>query len=264
MYLTLEKLGIGKCWHGYRFGDRLADNKIWLEFVERKWPSSGNPADSKPITREDFDTILYDYAAVTDIPPAVFWTEMLDAYPDAKVILVEREVEAWYQSFSNTLFQSAILLRWRIVTNPLFAWYTGIYSFRVINECFLRYFGAKTPTELMVKARSVYIAHNEAVREKCRKEGRPMLEYKLGSGLKPICDFLEVEAPVDDMEFPSTNEAPQTLAVLRSLMGGMILGAAVDVLKESAVVAAVGAVAWVGVRRPEVLREWSGRLFSRT
>lgn len=262
MYRTLEALGVGKTWHAFRFGDRQADNKVWLDFLERKWPSSGKPADVKPITRQDLDSILYDFAAVTDIPPAVFWSEMMDAYPEAKIILVERDPEEWYKSFEKTIFGSVMSLRGWIVASKPFTWYTGVYSFRLINECFLRYLsGVHTTTELKQKAKTAYIEHNEAVREKCKKEGRPMLDYKLGSGLKPICDFLEIDVP-KDVDFPNTNQADQTVAILRKIMGLMILGTAIDVLKKSTVVVAVGAVAWIGLRRPEIVHEWTARLFS--
>ena len=54
-----------------------------------------------------------------------------------------------------------------------------------------------------------------------------MLDYKLGSGMKPICDFLEIDMP-SDVEFPNTNQADQTVAILRKIMGFMILGTAID------------------------------------
>ncbi|KAM4059021.1 hypothetical protein HRG_008108 [Hirsutella rhossiliensis] len=40
-----------------------------------------------PRTGEDFDRILWNYDAVTDDPCCLFIEELIDAYPEAKVIL---------------------------------------------------------------------------------------------------------------------------------------------------------------------------------
>ncbi len=34
--------------------------------------------------------------AVCDVPAACFATELMEAYPDAKVILTNRDIDAWY------------------------------------------------------------------------------------------------------------------------------------------------------------------------
>ncbi|HYA65591.1 MAG TPA: sulfotransferase [Burkholderiaceae bacterium] len=41
-----------------------------------------------------------DVAAVTDIPSAYFYRELLAAYPEAKAILTVRDVESWWRSVS--------------------------------------------------------------------------------------------------------------------------------------------------------------------
>ena len=41
--------------------------------------------------------------AVTDLPAAQFHTELIAAYPEAKVILTTRDMEAWYESVMSTV-----------------------------------------------------------------------------------------------------------------------------------------------------------------
>ena len=98
--------------------------------------------------------------------------------------------------------------------------------------------------ELRVKAKSGYLDHNEAVREACRKEGGPMLEYKLGSGLQPSCDFLDMDVP-PDTEFPITNPTHSTVSILESAMNMVIQGAAVKAVTWLVMGFAFGAVSWV-------------------
>ena len=40
-----------------------------------------------------------------DLPAAAFMPELIEAYPDAKVIVAERDANAWYRSVQNTLVQ---------------------------------------------------------------------------------------------------------------------------------------------------------------
>jgi len=44
---------------------------------------------------KDFDELLWQYQAISDTPCVLFTDELLEAYPDAKVILTERDVESW-------------------------------------------------------------------------------------------------------------------------------------------------------------------------
>ena len=39
--------------------------------------------------------------AVTDYPAALFYRELIDTYPEAKVILTNRNVDSWYEYVSQ-------------------------------------------------------------------------------------------------------------------------------------------------------------------
>ena len=52
------------------------------------------------------------------------------------------------------------------------------------------------------KAKEKYRGHYELMRRIVPRER--LLEYKLGSGWEPLCDFLGKEVP--DVEFPKVNE----------------------------------------------------------
>lgn len=47
--------------------------------------------------------ITTGYAAVTDLPNTDFVPELLELYPDAKVVLVTRDPLKWWDSFEATL-----------------------------------------------------------------------------------------------------------------------------------------------------------------
>lgn len=50
-----------------------------------------------------FDKILGHVSATCDVPTTLFWRELHEAYPDAKFILVERDLNIWQRSFDGVL-----------------------------------------------------------------------------------------------------------------------------------------------------------------
>lgn len=52
---------------------------------------------------EFFNTILGGIQAICDLPGAAFAIELAEAYPDAKVIMSARDVDAWHRSLSESL-----------------------------------------------------------------------------------------------------------------------------------------------------------------
>lgn len=64
--------------------------KFWLNCIEAKYEGKG-----RPYTRKDFDEGLGEFAGLSDQPPCWLWRELMDAYPEAKVVLVQRDFESW-------------------------------------------------------------------------------------------------------------------------------------------------------------------------
>lgn len=62
----------------------------------------------------------------------------------------------------------------------------------------------------------MYAEHYEAVREKCKQDGRELLEYQLGDGWEPLAAFFEM--PVPDEPFPHLNEQKEMRKFQRDVM----------------------------------------------
>ena len=60
---------------------------VWREGLDAKFKGKG-----KPFGREEFDKILGEYDAIVDFPAAAFVEELIEAYPDAKIVLNGRDV----------------------------------------------------------------------------------------------------------------------------------------------------------------------------
>ncbi|KAE8144745.1 P-loop containing nucleoside triphosphate hydrolase protein [Aspergillus avenaceus] len=139
--------------------------------------------------REEFDRLLGPYDAVLDIPASLFWEDLYQAYPDAKVILTTRDPETWWVSMDATLFgfmRSPFFRVWRHcdgrVIGPLFR----------MLELSWRVFCGNCYDKEVCQAR--FVEHYERVREAVPAE--KLLELRLGrDGWDELCGFLGVPVP---------------------------------------------------------------------
>lgn len=88
---ALEILGYTNCYHMSEVVTKPEHSELWL----RAWNGEFI-----------WDDIFDGYQAAVDWPVAAFWPQLMEAYPEAKIILSTREPEAWYESAKNTIFKS--------------------------------------------------------------------------------------------------------------------------------------------------------------
>ena len=159
----------------------------------------------------DFASMYKDVDAVTDIPANIWYEEILQAFPDAKVILSVRDSEdAWLKSFvrendEEMLSHDGFLVRWllRNWSHPKF--YALLYCSKLAAVGSLQ-------TESTVLYRKRYREYNEREQTVIPKER--LLVYNVKQGWEPLCSFLGCEVPQES--FPWANRGHggtlQTLA----------------------------------------------------
>lgn len=124
----------------------------------------------------------------------------MSAYPEAKVVLMERDVDRWFKSFDEIVIKG-IWSRWGNWIASRDPWFVG--PLRDVHMRWVKYWmGVHSAEEMRNVAKEKYWEHYASVR-KIVPEDR-LLEYKLGSGWEPLCTFLGKEVP--DVEFPKVNE----------------------------------------------------------
>ena len=162
----------------------------------------------KPLTREEWDAAFGPCEAVTDVA-ALFAPQLIEAYPEAKVVLVEREMEAWHRSMADALrmFFGPVPAFFIEFVEPLVGSRAGPASKRLLRG----FFQASTGKEAEANARRRYLEHYETVRRMVPTE--KLLEFRLADGWAPLCEFLGKEVP--DVEFPCVNEAAAFKAMER-------------------------------------------------
>ena len=130
------------------------------------------------------------------MPGVFFFEEILDAFPDCKVILSVREEDSWIESLVrqlNTL--AAVRSKVMIMLSQ-----TSRKMAYVLDSFLNAAYGSCNPKSTHV-LRKRYRIHNHRV--KAIVPADKLLVYNVTQGWKPLCDFLECEVP--PVTFPHEN-----------------------------------------------------------
>lgn len=150
-----------------------------------------------------------DYDAVTDLPAAYFYRELLAAYPECKVILTIRDVDDWWKSavhHFNVRFPVPKPRRLYQILDILgIKKWPGMPPFR--EDKFLTslrnyVYGSITATEFLYKKR--YQEHNAAVQATVPPQQLLVMNIIQGDGWETLCPFLHM--PIPDVPFPHENK----------------------------------------------------------
>lgn len=238
MRAALKILGYVEPYHFANVLGNVRDADMWMDALDAKF----NPESTKkPFGKTEFDQLLGHCSGIMDVPAIMFWRELMEAYPDAKIVLVGRNEESWLRSIEGVV---------RGVLNPVGRYvlrFTDPLTFgRVLGLglAWVRYFfgvkGPLTVESIMSRASDTYRTHYMEVRKTVPQE--KLLEYQLGSGWEPLCEFLGKDIP--NVPFPHQNDA-ETLDLVFEVF---IKKGLVASLRNLAVVAAASAMLYFAIR----------------
>ena len=172
--LALEALGVGPCYHMVEVFKNPVAFDWWSDAADD--PQHANWA-----------RIFEGYNATVDWPNATYYKELADAYPQAKVILTERDPDTWFESTQATIF-AADMPKGDEIPFP-----------RMVRKVIYPLFDGRMHDK--DKLISAFRAHNARVREVIAPER--LLVYEVAQGWAPLCDFLD--APVPATPMPKVN-----------------------------------------------------------
>lgn len=193
---ALEILGQGPCYHMFEVLPHPDRVKEWVELAKGKTP--------------DWDASFEGYGASVDWPGAFFWQEIAAHFPEAKLILTLRDADEWFESMSRTIL-------------PLVK-ASSVDPDGLANQMFVkRQFAGNIDDRAHVI--DIYNRHNSAVKAAFGPDR--LLEYQLGSGWEPLCDFLGVDVPAKD--YPRGNSSEQFGANIQRLAEANIARGGTDI-----------------------------------
>ncbi|KAL8991665.1 MAG: hypothetical protein Q9169_007767, partial [Polycauliona sp. 2 TL-2023] len=100
MQAAFNTLGI-PCCHSFSLYNHIRDCSMWIQAFDAKYNT--RTPQSNPFTRTQWDQLLAEYGAIADVPALAFWEDLLAAYPEAKIVLMERDIDTWYRSFDEAV-----------------------------------------------------------------------------------------------------------------------------------------------------------------
>jgi hypothetical protein len=186
--VALEMLGFGPCYHMVNVLADFGQVAQWREVLDGG---------------RDWDRVLAGYQSGVDWPVSFFYRELLETYPDAKVLLSVRDPEGWERSMRETIWGALTgdslihdLAKAAGRINPAFRGYTELMSdmWDVAGA-----YAADAEGQLEVTLeRHVDVVRNEIPAEQ-------LLIWDVSEGWKPLCEFLAVPAP--QVPLPHLNDS---------------------------------------------------------
>lgn len=168
MRVALKTLGYNDCYHGYScVHENPPDNYLWLEAIDAKFNGKG-----EPYTKQQWDALLGDCQAVTDLPCVAFAPELIAAYPDAKVILSlpPQGIDGWYDSTVKTIV--ALEEDWKRD-----AWAFFNHEAYITRHTFFRAFDAFWEGDFRRNGKRRMMEHNQMIRDLVPAER--LIEYSV-------------------------------------------------------------------------------------
>jgi hypothetical protein len=202
--VALETLGLAPCYH---MRDMMADLDKGVRLWRRAYDGD-----------EPWGEVFGDARSTVDWPSAFHWRELMDAYPDAKVLLSVRDHESWARSMQDTICQIYFgdsllhhLAQARYHVDP--AW-KGWVDLMIDTFWSGRGPFAETQgdsTRMIEKAER----WNQEVEATVPAER--LLVWEPRDGWEPLCEFLGVDVPAE--ELPKVND---TDAFRDGIMGAAV------------------------------------------
>jgi hypothetical protein len=190
---ALEELGYSPCYHMHEV---LFKNPGHAPLWEAAWDAVARGE------YVDWEELLAGYQATVDWPGASFYRELMEAYPEAKVLLSVRAPEKWYKSTKNTIYtveERSEMLDRNLQESSGSQIARGHQMIRKL--VWEGTFGGSFEDRRY--AIEVFERHNEEVKE--HVPANRLLVYEVKEGWGPLCEFLQVEVP-EDKPFPHLND----------------------------------------------------------
>jgi len=180
---ALEELGFAPCYHMEEVLRNPAHVPIWHDAAEGR--------------SVDWHELFRDYEAAVDFPASIVYRDLMEAFPEAKVVHTVRDADPWYDSTLETIYRGSTLFPrwWRRVVPHMGRWvdmademiWEGLFDGEFENR------------ESAIERYNSWTAEVIATVQPER-----LLVFEVKDGWGPLCEFLDVLQP--DCDFPNVND----------------------------------------------------------
>jgi hypothetical protein len=188
--IALEMLGVGPCYHMVNVLADLDQAGLWKRALAGEGP---------------WDELFDGFESTVDWPGGFFYKELIEVYPDAKVLLSVRDPEKWEASMRDTVWAvrngTSLMRNLSDARGHVDAGWAGFLE--MIDGLLWQDNGTFAETHgdpgQLAGAMERF---NEEV--KANVPAERLLVWDVTQGWEPLCELLEL--PVPDEPFPNTND----------------------------------------------------------
>jgi hypothetical protein len=170
--------------------------KSWMPILQ-KWLKQDDP-ETRRTMLSLLNHRLAGYVAITDSPGCEFVPELMELYPDAKVICTTRDPISWEKSMFHVQTLTGVWFA-RFVLLPL----EGIRHFIPYGYLLAAQWEKLYGGVVGMHGRESYVRHMEWLQEVVPEDRLVLFDVK--DGWEPLCKALGVEVP--DIPFPRVNDS---------------------------------------------------------
>jgi Sulfotransferase domain len=188
--VALEMLGLGPTYHWVNVLADLGQVELWERALDGQGP---------------WEEIFSGFGSTVDWPGGYFYRELMEVYPDAKVLLSVRDPERWEPSFRETVWNMGhgeslirLLSSARGQVDPRWRRYLALVDRMFWSDEGTFANGHERPEQLIAQ----FERHNEQVKATVPPER--LLVWEVSEGWDPLCEFLEVDVPGEPL--PHVND----------------------------------------------------------
>jgi hypothetical protein len=188
--VALETIGFGPCYHMVNVLGDLSQVPLWHRAADGDI---------------DWEEIFAGYESTVDWPGGFFYRELIEAYPDAKVLLSVRSPESWERSFRQTIVEMChgrsmmpLLSHARAQIDARWERYLELVDRMFWGPQGTFKDGWERPEQLIEQM----LAHHEEVKRTIPAER--LLVWEVGEGYEPLCEFLQIDVPAEPL--PHAND----------------------------------------------------------
>jgi hypothetical protein len=190
--IALEMLGFGPCYHMVNILSDMSLVQQWQDAFE-----GGT----------DWEKIFEGFQSTVDWPGAFFYRELVDVFPDAKVLLSERDGATWARSMHDTiwgLFYGDVMMR--DLSSARARVDSGWAQYMELMRSMWQRSGLLGDDEEIFDAEAMAAGMERHIAEvRSVVPAERLLVWQPADGWEPLCEFLEV--PVPQAPLPRVNDS---------------------------------------------------------
>ena len=168
--------------------------KSWIKILAH-WPARSDA--DKSMILETMAARLDGYAATTDAPASVVVAELMELYPNAKVICTVRDPKKWEKSMETVATASTMwFLRGVLLPLPALRYFVDYIN--VLRDAFIHLYQEREPL-----TRATYDRHIAWLKDIVPED--KLVFFDVQDGWEPLCRALGKEIP-NHVPFPRIND----------------------------------------------------------